>query len=76
MIDTDCRNTIADYSYLQEAPDGSKLKKKVKNPDTGVSYEKHGHLSDANDYFFTYAFAEIFTQYRGGSRGVLTSTSF
>jgi PBSX family phage terminase large subunit len=42
-ISEKCTNTIADYMFLKEASDGTKSKQKVKNPETGVSYEKYGH---------------------------------
>lgn len=48
-----CVKTVSDYKYLKQASDGSKHKEKTKNPVTGVVYEKYGHNTDANDYFFT-----------------------
>lgn len=58
LIDEGCTNTINDYIYLKEAPDGTKLKETVKDENTGVSFEKFGHTSDANDYYYTTAFKE------------------
>ena len=66
LIDENCRNTIADYNNLKEASDGAKLKEKARNPDTGVSYEKYGHCSDANDYLICAAFAREYELYRNG----------
>ena len=63
-----CENTIADYTYLKEDSDGTKLKEKSKNPDTGVTYEKYGHCSDANDYFICTAFAADYERYLRGNR--------
>ena len=59
------RLSVRDYMYVKEAPDGTKLKQKVKDPDTGQSYEKYGHTSDATEYFFTMFFSEIFKPYTG-----------
>jgi len=63
-IDKNCEKTIADYNYLKQASDGTKHKEKVRNKITNVTYEKYGHNTDANDYFYTYVFAENFDQYR------------
>ncbi len=62
-----CVHTVADYQNLKEASDGTKAKIKVKNKDTGVSYEKYGHTSDANDYFYCSAFFREFLAYQRGN---------
>jgi phage terminase large subunit len=67
-IDEKCNNTINDYVYLKEASDGTKLKEKAKDPDTGVQYEKFGHCSDANDYLICEAFSAEFSIYQRGTR--------
>lgn len=66
VIGENCAKSISDYMYLKEAADGTKAKIKEKNPETGVSYEKYGHTSDANDYLLCYAFASEFTMYQKG----------
>jgi len=66
LIDKDCHNSIADYCYLKEDSDGTKLKEKVKDPTTGVTSEKYGHNSDSDEYFLTYAFAQDFAKYQAG----------
>jgi hypothetical protein len=65
-IDKNCHKTINDYSYLKEDADGTKLKEKQKDPSTGVTSEKYGHTSDANDYFICTAFASDFAKYQNG----------
>jgi hypothetical protein len=73
LIGYNCTHAINDYLYLKEAADGLKLKEKIKDEDTGVSYEKYGHPSDANDYFYCYAFAGEFAKYqKGGSEMKVT----
>ena len=68
LIGYNCTFSINDYLYCKEASDGTKAKEKVKNSETGVSYEKYGHTSDANDYLLTYVFASEFARYqKGGS---------
>ena len=64
-----CAKTIGDYKYLKQASDGGKHKEKVKNSTTGVVYEKYGHNTDANDYFFTYFFSSSFDSF-GSSKAV------
>ena len=59
------RLTIRDFMYVKEAADGTKAKKKVKDPDTGQSYEKYGHTSDATEYFFTKFFEDLFKPFTG-----------
>lgn len=59
-IDKRCKNLIADLEFLQEGPDGGKLKKKIKDNQKGFSYEEHGHTSDSMDYFICSAFQGYF----------------
>lgn len=67
LIDSQCRNTVRDFQNVkQESSEGGKLKTKVKDGATGISYEPVGHTSDAFDYFITKAFEP---QYRKFQRG-------
>lgn len=51
IIHESCKETIRDFEYLKEHPDGSgKYKEKAKDPNTGKEYEKIGHISDAVEY--------------------------
>lgn len=75
-LDPDCTNTVEDLKYTKEAADGGKLKERVKNKDTGQSYEKYGHCSDAFDYFATKFFQSEYNDYlRGGRKSVKYSLS-
>jgi hypothetical protein len=65
-ISEKCTNTIADYMFLKEASDGTKSKQKVKNPETGVSYEKYGHTSDSNDYLYISMYNSEYINYQRG----------
>ncbi len=62
--------TIKEYQYLKEDSDGTKLKEKAKDMSTGVSYEKYGHLSDGDDYFFCVAFRSEYIRYQQGGKPV------
>lgn len=68
VISENCKNTISDYLYVKEASDGTKLKEKAKDPVTGVSYEKWGHLSDTDQYFIAQYFSRQFMLYQQGGR--------
>lgn len=59
-INKSCKLTIEDFQNVLEAPDGSKLKQRVKDEETGMTYEPYGHLSDLCDYFFCEAFRDFF----------------
>jgi hypothetical protein len=50
-----CHYTIRDCEFLQEGPDGGKLKKKDKDGN-----EKYGHCSDEMEYYFTSCFKQYF----------------
>ena len=67
-IDNKCENTLNDYLYLKEDSDGTKKKERGKDPSTGISFEKYGHTSDANDYFICTIFANEYAEYQRGGR--------
>jgi phage terminase large subunit len=69
-ISDNCKHTITDYLYLKEASDGTKLKEKAKDPNTGVTYEKYGHMSDCDQYFIAQYFQREFLLYQKGGREV------
>ena len=62
LIGNNCVNTIADYDNVQEATDGTKLKKKV-TIDGGAPFEQYGHTSDANDYFLCKVFEKELNEF-------------
>lgn len=64
VIGENCIKTIADYNYLKTASDGKKHKEKTKHPVTKVTYEKYGHNTDANDYFYVEVFKDSFNNFR------------
>lgn len=66
LVNDRCRILIDDFLYLKEAADGGILKERVRDSDTGVSYEKFGHCSDAFRYLLTYAFAAEFERFQKG----------
>jgi hypothetical protein len=66
IISPDCHKTIDDLTFVKEDENGGKVKEKVRDPETGKSYEKYGHLSDADDYFLTMCFANDYAIYKSG----------
>ena len=65
-ISDKCYKSIDDFQYVKEAADGTMHKAKVKDADTGVTYEKYGHISDASRYALVTAFATEFKLYQQG----------
>lgn len=63
-----CKSSVEDYCVVKEAPDGTMVKEKVKDPTTGVSYEPQGHFSDAKRYFITTLLTAEFNRYKARSR--------
>lgn len=63
LIGRQCVNTIADYTYLKEDENGKKNKEKFTDEITKQSYEKYGHTSDANDYFYCKILEREFQKY-------------
>jgi phage terminase large subunit len=75
-IDTNCRKSIEDYAMAKEAPDGTILKKRVTDKETGSSYEKYGHMSDCKRYFITTVLNSEFISYSNKSVLKRPRTSF
>lgn len=69
----ECVKTIDDFKYLKQASDGTKHKEKVKNKTTGVTYEKYGHNTDADEYFLTRFFNVSYARF-GEKSGLRKAT--
>lgn len=71
IIGDHCFKSIEDYIQVKEDQDGKMLKTKVKDKESGVTYEPFGHFSDAKRYFITTVLASEFAQFktRGKRRG-------
>jgi len=52
-ISANCRKSIEDYTMTKEDKDGTVLKKREKNKDTGQVFERYGHFSDNKRYLVT-----------------------
>jgi phage terminase large subunit len=70
LINKTCRKSIEDYNMTVEDIDGGILKKKVKNKDTGVSYEKYGHFSDNLRYIVSTVLKEEYETYLTRRKGI------
>lgn len=52
-ISDTCLVSINDYSVVKKDADGKMFKPKVKNKETGITYEPNGHISDSKRYLIT-----------------------
>lgn len=68
VINNKSTNLIADLCNVKQASDGTKLKQKTKDSETGVSYEKYGHTSDTMDYLICEAYKSEFKFYQAGTK--------
>lgn len=60
MVDENCKETIKDLQKLKLGIDG-KLKKRVTDKATGLSWEELGHTSDSLEYFIIRLLWDIFS---------------
>jgi frataxin-like iron-binding protein CyaY len=60
-----CFSSIEDYIMVKEDAEGKMLKQKVTDPDTGITYEPRGHISDTKRYLILTMLAEEFNDYKG-----------
>ena len=67
-IDENCFTSIEDYIVVKEDAEGRMLKAKVKDKESGVTYEPHGHCSDAKRYFITTVLKAEFEQFKSRGR--------
>lgn len=63
-VSDDCKVSMRDYATVQEDKDGTMLKTKVKDKETGRTYEPIGHFSDAKRYFIISYLAHEFNNYK------------
>lgn len=63
VIDPKCKKSIADFEFVKEDVNGKKLKEKVKDKETGLTYEKYGHTSDSFDYFLCELLKPLFSRH-------------
>jgi len=64
VIADHCKVSIDDYCTVQEDKDGTMVKLKVKDKQTGVTYEPNGHYSDQKRYFITKVLDAEFRRYK------------
>lgn len=65
-ISPNCKTAVEDFTLTKEASDGTKDKAKERDSKTGISYQKHGHLSDLFDYFCCSAFKKEYEIFQKG----------
>ena len=72
-IDIRCRKLTEDLVYQTKNSDGTKSKKKVVDPKSGVKYEKYGHLSDCLDYALVLFLPELWARFNKKGTNVQTT---
>lgn len=70
-----CSVSINDYSVVKEDKEGNMAKLKVKDKETGVTYEPYGHMSDAKRYFIISLLADEYRAYKSRSKGNLRAVA-
>lgn len=71
VINKQCHVSIEDYTMAKKDKDGSILKKRITNKETGQSYEQYGHYSDTMRYFICTVLQDEYETYATrGRRGV------
>jgi hypothetical protein len=68
VIGEHCQKMIADLMNLLEDSDGTALKKRVTDKNTGQTYEQYGHFGDLFRYTIVNAYANEFDIYKKGGR--------
>lgn len=63
-----CFRSIEDYLLVKEDAEGKMLKEKVKDEKSGITYEPHGHFSDAKRYFIIKILEREFNNYKAKRR--------
>lgn len=63
-----CFRSIEDYLLVKEDAEGKMLKEKVKDEKSGITYEPHGHFSDAKRYFIIKILEREFNLYKAKRR--------
>lgn len=66
VIDKNCTESIKDYQETKEDLDGKILKKRITDPQTGQSYEEHGHFADLIRYKNFVDFKENYRKFAKG----------
>lgn len=59
-----CFRSIEDYLLVKEDAEGKMLKEKVKDENSNITYEPHGHFSDAKRYFIIKVLEREFNAYK------------
>jgi phage terminase large subunit len=67
VIDSDLHEAIMDFEQTKEASDGRKDKKAERDPLTGVSFQRWGHISDLCEYLIVEAFKNEYQQFQRGN---------
>jgi len=73
-IDSGCKTMISDFINTKEDKDGSMLKNRIKDKDTGISYEPNGHFCDLFKDMIHQAFLREFQLWKNRFRTFVPTT--
>lgn len=73
LIGDNCKVSIDDYASVKEDENGNMLKVRVKDKNTGQTYEEHGHFSDAKRYFVVSVLKSLFEAYKARKKSNIKS---
>lgn len=62
-IDDSCKKSIRDYENVKKDANGAILKQRIKNKETGQSYEEFGHCTDTFRYVVVDVFKDEYTRF-------------
>lgn len=71
IIGDNCKLTKEDIQNVKEDPSESnrgKLKEKAVDSESGISYQKYGHMSDTLDYLMCFVFSGEYAEYKSGGK--------
>lgn len=71
VISDRCFSSIEDYIMVKEDAEGKMMKEKVKDKETGITYEPRGHISDTKRYLILTVLAAQFEQFKGRKASTL-----
>lgn len=74
-ISDNCFASIEDYMLVKEDAEGKMFKEKVKDPESKITYEPRGHISDTKRYLVLTILEKQFLEYRGRKKSNLHNKS-
>jgi len=71
LIGSHCKKSISDYLNAIQDKDGTILKKRITDKQTGVSYEPVGHILDTKKDFIVQAFNDEYLKFQNRNKKII-----